>query len=207
MIYFTADTHFHHRAIIDLCKRDVPVFGWMNRHEATDAMNKVLIERWNERIKKDDEVYFLGDLAFCGRDKAIAILEQLNGVKYWIRGNHDYDLAKKDGVSVFFEWVRDLYTLRVHDKDENDTQYHQPIVLCHYPLLTWDGAAHGTWHLHGHCHGSLFQTQGSRLDVGVDTHNLYPYSYQEVKDFMKTREFVKIDHHGKEIADGNVQAG
>ena len=210
MIYFTADTHFWHFNIIGHSQR--PVFpgvtagkvpGWCSREEASIKMNELLIERWNSKITNNDIVYFLGDFAFCGKDKAIEILEQLNGEKHWILGNHDTQLAKK--VGVFFEEVTDYMVLRVHDKNENEVQYHQPIVLMHYPILSWDGMHHKTWHLHGHSHGNLRGPQGYRLDVGVDTSNLYPYSYDDVKSIFKAREALAanvglplmqhVDHH------------
>src|SRR5690606_13737518 len=119
--------------------------------------------------------------------------------KYWIRGNHDYSLAKKPEVAEHFEWIRDYYMLRVHDKYEADNgdeqQFHQPIALMHFPILSWDGMHHGTWMLHGHCHGSLPDTGGQRMDVGVDTNNLYPYSYEDVKKRMVLRTVVPVDHH------------
>jgi calcineurin-like phosphoesterase family protein len=179
MIHFTSDTHFWHNAVIGYCNRP-----WETREE----MNEGLIQRWNEKIGGDDEVYFLGDFAFCGTQKARDILERLQGRKFWIRGNHDYGLSKK--IDGYFEWVRDYYLLKVHDvhQDEEDEtkfhQYHQPIVLCHFPILSWDGLAHGSWHLHGHCHGSLPTTKMKRMDVGVDTNNWYPYSYQDIKTVM-----------------------
>jgi calcineurin-like phosphoesterase family protein len=130
-------------------------------------------------------------------------LAQLNGIKHWIRGNHDYGLAKKPDVASFFQWIRDYYVLKVHDKlqsdeDEKEYQYHQPIVLSHFPILSWDGMSHGTWHLHGHCHGSIDKTwnaTGTRMDVGVDTNNLYPYSYEDIKNHMALRTVTPVDHH------------
>ena len=199
-IWFTSDTHFFHNAIIDYCKRPIP--GWMNREERVVEMNKQLITCWNERVGPSDEVYHLGDFAFCGITKAVEILKQLNGHKYLIRGNHDYGIAKKQGIIEHFQWIKDYYVLRVHDQhqDEEDEntfhQYHQPIVLCHFPILSWDGMSHGTWHLHGHCHGSLPATRMMRLDVGVDTNKMYPYSYEEIKNIMSMRSVVPVDHHG-----------
>lgn len=200
-VWFTSDTHFYHYNIIEFCNRpiNIKVYG---RDEAKHLMNELLIERWNEKIKTDDLVYHLGDFAFCGSSKAIAILQRLNGIKFWIRGNHDYGLAKKPDVSSFFQWTQDYYLLKVHDQFETDDgeiqQYHQPIVLSHFPLLSWDGMAHGSWHLHGHCHGSIdntFNAKGTRKDVGVDTNNLYPYSYEEIKKIMVMRSVIPVDHH------------
>jgi hypothetical protein len=34
------------------------------------------------------------------------------------------------------------------------------------------------------------------MDVGVDTNNFFPYSFEQVEARMKTKTFVPIDHHG-----------
>lgn len=190
-IFFTSDTHFYHRNIIDFCNRPA---------RDVDEMNDKLIYLWNSKIKPTDEVYHLGDFAFCGIQKFLPILEQLNGVKHWIVGNHDYSLRKKEAVQEHFKWIRDYYMLRVHDsytnEEESVVQYHQPIVLCHFPILSWDGMAHGSWHLHGHCHGSLPPTKMMRMDVGVDTNSLCPYEYGDIKKIMTLRSVVPVNHHG-----------
>lgn len=200
-IFFTSDTHFYHKAIIGYCNR----LGGGVLNQPADVqvatMNQLLIERWNEKITNDDEVYFLGDFAFCGTQKAVDVIKQLRGRKYWIRGNHDYSLSKKDGVKEHFEWIKDYYMLHVHDKyqpedeDEEIKQYHQEIVLCHFPILSWDGMARGAWHLHGHCHGSLGPDIGLRMDVGVDTNSLSPYSYTDIKQRLVLKTVVPVDHH------------
>lgn len=210
MIYFTADTHFWHYNIIEYSNRPIwyddnvlgpPIPNWMDGNTACVGMNELIVRRWNEIVHPHDEVYILGDIFWCGVDKAHSILDKLNGIKYWIRGNHDV-LANKASIVSHFEWVRDYYLLKVHDvyQDEEDEtkfqQYHQPIVLSHFPFLSWDGLAHGTWHLHGHCHGTLPKTRSMRLDVGVDTNNMFPYSYEEIKKIMVMRSVVPVDGHG-----------
>jgi len=196
MIFFTSDTHFWHYNIIQYCNRPVP-------DGEVQEMNEIMIDNWNSRVKPSDEIYHLGDFAFCGSEKKKDIIRRLNGIKYLIRGNHD----PKDNawwITAGFEWVRDYYVLAVHDvyqSEEDETkfqQYHQPIVLCHFPILSWDGMVNGTWHFHGHCHGSIDDTwnkTGLRMDVGVDTNNLYPYSYDEIKQRMVMRSIVPTDHH------------
>ncbi len=193
-IWFTADTHFFHYAIIEYCNRPVPQY--LNRQEQVFEMNKRLVENWNEVVKDEDEVYHLGDFGFCGTANAMSIFKQLKGKKYLIRGNHDHDLAKK----LPWIWAKDYYNLRVHDSYEKDNgetqQFHRHIVLCHYPILSWDGMAHGSWHLHGHCHGSLYDSGVRRIDVGVDCNQYKPVSYEELKNKMALREVKPVDHHG-----------
>jgi len=53
--WFTSDTHFGHFNIIEYCNRPF---------KTVDEMNSKLIRFWNERVKPDDIVYFLGDFCF-----------------------------------------------------------------------------------------------------------------------------------------------
>lgn len=189
MIFFTSDTHFWHTNIIHHSNRPF---------KTVEEMNQGLIDHWNTKVKEHDEVYHLGDFAFAGRQKAVEILNQLNGRKYWVYGNHDKSLRKNEVVSSFFEWVKPLTRIRIK-QFFNDVEYDKKIVLCHFPLISWEGMSHGTWHLHGHCHGTLEEPyrRGLMMDVGVDTTpTLSPYSFLEVEEFMADRSFRKVDHHG-----------
>lgn len=194
MIWFTSDTHFWHYNVLSYSHRpiypDLPPGlhpGYKNRQEVCEDMNKVLIDNWNSKVKPTDEIYHLGDFAFCGVNKAKEILNQLNGIKYWIRGNHDHDLVKKIGDQ--FVWVRDYYVLKVHDEVEGK-QFHQPIVMLHFPILSWENMVFGWWHIHGHTHGALKGGNLKRYDVGVDNNNLFPISYQDLKIIMATKTLV-----------------
>ena len=197
--WFTSDTHFYHNNIIELCNRPIGIPLNSEREERVAAMNQIMIDRWNEKIKPQDMVYHLGDFAFCNKTKRKEIIGQLNGQKHLVRGNHDPD-SNQWWLDAGFLWVRDYYRLRYFDISETDEgeflEYHQPIILCHFPILSWENMHHSTWHLHGHCHGSLPLTRQMRLDIGVDTNNMYPYSYEEIKKLMVFKTVVPVDHHG-----------
>jgi len=62
--------------------------------------------------------------------------------------------------------------------------YDPPIVMCHYPFAHWDREHYGSIHLHGHSHGKHVAS-GKILDVGVDCHNFYPISLEEVAEIME----------------------
>lgn len=189
MIYFTSDTHFWHKRILGYCKRP-----W----QSVEEMNDGLIERWNARVTQNDEVWFLGDYAFSGTSKALEIYDRLNGQKRLIKGNHDHNSAKK------LPWlsVHDYLLIRPHiDYQKDDGEWAKtphPIVLFHFPILSWDGMAHGSWHLHGHCHGSLADNGSLRMDVGVDPNDWYPVSLQDIQARMALRTVVPVDHHKSE---------
>ena len=79
-IYFTSDHHFGHKNIIKFSKR--PFKG-------VDEMDEMLIQKWNEKIKPEDDVYHLGDVGLSSFGKLSKILEKLNGKIYLINGNHE----------------------------------------------------------------------------------------------------------------------
>ena len=176
-IFFTSDHHFGHSNIIKFCERPF---------KDVQEMDEVLIQRWNEKVSPGDEVYHLGDFSLAKDREAVAdILDRLNGTKYLIVGNHEgaaLNHRKK------FQWIKEYYELKVKDADrENGVQR---IILFHYAMRVWRGASKGNWHLYGHSHGNL-PDEEDRLafDIGVDCHDFYPLSYDEVKAIMKTKKW------------------
>jgi len=193
MIYFTSDTHFGHWNINKLCNR-----GFLQLHE----MNDHLIENWNNTIDKDDDVYHLGDIGWpkWPLGYLLEVLKKLNGKIHLVQGNHDGHEEKsflfkgpfKEEIEKRFVWVKDYHQLIVPD-EEMDVK--QRIVLMHYPMESWNWKYHGSWHLHGHCHGNLPSPDDmARLDVGVDNHDLYPISYEQVKMHMTQKVFKPRRH-------------
>ena len=77
--YIIADTHFDHENIIRYCNRP---------YLKVEYMNNDLVNRWNNVVSKNDVVYVLGDFAF-GKEAISKYIQQLNGTKYLIKGNHD----------------------------------------------------------------------------------------------------------------------
>jgi calcineurin-like phosphoesterase family protein len=157
-------------------------------------MNETLIKNWNRVVSPQDLVYFLGDFSFLGATKSRYILDSLNGKIYLIRGNHDRDILKDLCVSRF-EWVKDYYYLKVQDSDGPDSKT-QPVILCHYPILSWNKMGYGSWMLHGHTHANLlFDKTKRRYDVGVDNNYMQPVGYDKIKEIMSRVKFEPIDHH------------
>ena len=90
-IFFTADTHFFHRRIVDYCDRP---FRTLDGHPDVKAMNEALIEQWNAAVRPQDVVYHLGDFGFGSPDKLHEVRRVLNGKMILIRGNHDHKIDK-----------------------------------------------------------------------------------------------------------------
>lgn len=174
--WFTGDTHFGHRKIVEYCKR--PFKGW-------EEMDAALIERWNARVKPGDLVYHLGDFAMVKNSlEIVKYVKALNGQIILIKGNHDHGRVK-DGFG--FATTCDYREAMVGE---------QKLILFHYAMKTWNKAHYGSWQLHGHSHGSLPRDFTMRqLDVGVDCWNYAPISFEEVAEEMKKHKFTQVDHH------------
>ncbi|WP_052302986.1 2'-5' RNA ligase family protein [Archaeoglobus veneficus] len=80
-IWLISDTHFDHKNIIKYCGRP-----FVDVRE----MNQVLLRNWNNTVKNEDTVYFLGDASFGKHSRdALYWISKLNGRIVYIRGNHE----------------------------------------------------------------------------------------------------------------------
>ena len=175
-IFFTSDHHFGHKNIIQFSERPF---------KDVAEMDDILIERWNEKVSPEDEVYHLGDMGLSSSGKLRKILDRLNGKIYLINGNHE---KSAQTCHTRFEWIKDYYELVI--KDDEFERGEQLIVLFHYSMREWNASHWGTYHLYGHAHGTLADDPTSlSFDIGVDCHNFYPLSYEEVKAIMKTKKW------------------
>ncbi|MHC4647877.1 MAG: metallophosphoesterase family protein [Planctomycetota bacterium] len=194
MIYFTADTHFGHENIIRYCTRPF---------ESAEHMDRELMHYWNCRVEPDDTVYHLGDFTLANEHQARDYFHQLNG-RIFILGNawhHDSrwlpvveqvgtsGKQAKMGLAPFYSashhQVTILPAMHILEFPEYGSGGHsQALVLCHYPLAVWDRRHYGSWHLHGHSHGT-HQNGGLSFDVGVDCNQYRPVSMEGVIRQMK----------------------
>lgn len=177
-IYFTGDLHFGHANVIEYSKRPF---------SSVEEMDEALVKGWNDTVRPGDLVYVLGDIALCRPEKAIRLVQRLQGQKYLIFGNHDKVLRKNKEFLAEWIWARDQHQIQVGD---------QKIMLNHYAMRTWASSHYGAWQLYGHSHGSLpdLPTMKS-TDVGVDRWDYKPVSFETLKVLLDARTFVPVDHH------------
>lgn len=177
MKWFTADLHFWHKGIISMCR------PWAT---SVEMMNEVIINSINSWVRAEDELYILGDLSFGNRLNTIACVGQLNGRLKVVPGNHDNP-----------SYLRQMHDMKLIEllpplcqvKDNG-----QMAVLCHFPLLSWNEMQHGSWNLHGHCHGNLKHSYGKRLDVGYDVWE-GPVNWDFLIETMSHEPIYIVDHH------------
>lgn len=132
--FFSSDYHFYHTNIIRYQSRPF---------DSVDEMNQGLIDNNNSVVGKKDTLYIVGDIAIGATPLEIAnILNQMNGRKILIVGNHDIPFLKHADFTSCFAEIHHLLSIKLNK---------QYIQLCHYPLEIWDRAHYGSWMLHGHC--------------------------------------------------------
>jgi calcineurin-like phosphoesterase family protein len=165
--FFLSDLHLGHDAIIEKGHR--PFVD-------TPQMDSVIIQNYLATVTNEDAVYILGDFAWK-LWYYHEILPLLPGNIFFVPGNHDEKV-----VNVIKRHVTVLDRL-VITKIEG---YKHRIVLSHYPLESWYNSGHGVIHLHGHLHGGdhhgRLRRFPNRYDVGVDVHNYFPVTLDQLLD-------------------------
>ena len=180
-IFFTSDLHIGHKNILKY-----------NRHEFStiEDMEIQMVSRWNSKVGKDDIVYILGDVSFTNLERTLFVLSQLNGEKHLILGNHDRGKEKQYEESGAFASIKGYDEFRI--KRGKESHYFH---LSHFPSQHWSHQAYGSIHLFGHLHGFPHNLTGKCMDVGLDTNDMYPYSYEEVISLMRDKPVVNPRRH------------
>jgi calcineurin-like phosphoesterase family protein len=156
--WFTSDTHFGHANIIEYCGRPFA---------DVDEMNRVMVERWNARVRPGDRVYHLGDFAFGPFENIGKFLALLNGDIVLVRGNHDR--SEKRMREAGFASVTSASVVWVNGS---------ALFLSHKPVA--DLPAETTdFHLHGHVH-EKYARRGNQINVGVDVRGFAPATLDEL---------------------------
>ena len=172
-VYLISDLHLDHENIIKYCHRP-----FRNAEE----MNRVLVENWNSTIRKNDTVYFLGDMAFGkGSRKASYWIKQLNGKITFIEGNHE-----EVGNIKSYSTAEDVF-LKYKGKE---------FLLIHDPALkpkNWGG-----WIIHGHKHNNSLQDfpfingQNKTINVSCELLDYKPIDLNKIMAEMDTVQYWRM---------------
>lgn len=193
MNFFTADTHFGHANIIKYCNRyrfmnltekkimdrNIPeeIKNLIISKETLDKHDSTIIRNWNERVKDNDTVYILGD--WCFRNslggkkgegsiaKAEYYINQLNGRKVFIRGNHDSNNGVKSIITcaVLNSCGKSVFIQHIPPERKEEIPNFCNLVLC--------GHVHEKWRLG-------FVDDIPIINTGVDVWNFYPVTLQDI---------------------------
>lgn len=147
-------------------------FGCQNRYEnRTLEHDQMIKKRWNAIVHNNDNIYILGDIGKEGGNKdneyLCEIISTLKGNKILIQGNHE-KLKDNRLRQLFVEITpyKEIY--------DNYNSLNHNLVLCHYPILFWNGQHKGWIHLYGHVHMS-------------DEWSVYKQSLQSLNEFFKDK--------------------
>lgn len=200
--YFTADLHFGHARIIELCGRPFA---------SVEEMDAALIANWNAVVGPDDLVWVLGDYALGNRQHALTYLARLNGRKNLVIGNHDAcDPMAADGWKKVTEYQAAGFDVvvpwaRTKLPPVAEGLPGRKVLLSHYP---YDGDSHGDDRhvqarlrdlgeplVHGHVHEEFTlersaATGAVQVNVGVDRWDYAPISAEVVAALIAEAEGV-----------------
>lgn len=205
-VWFSSDPHFHHKNIV----RGITSWGEdLNKgihsvqrtrdFDTLEEHDEALVSTWNSVIKENDELWCLGDWSFGGHEQIKVFRNQLKCKNiHLIFGNHDQHIEPIDSpyrkLFSSVQYVKQFY-LKI-DSEISGKYGKLGFFLSHYSHQVWNKSHHGNIHLFGHSHGTL-QGIGRSMDVGVDTHNLYPYNLDEIIYLMKDIPIGIVDHHNQ----------
>lgn len=149
-IFFTSDSHFHHKSILNFENRPF---------ETIEEMNAEMVSAWNKVVTKNSTVYHLGDFSFGGYNDWIDILNQLRGNIVLIKGNH----CK---TKIINRILRDGYLQDIHMVGHYMKAGKYTLNLTHYPLEIGNRVRNFNLSGHIHSHPSRMLNQ---INLGVDS--------------------------------------
>lgn len=169
--FFTADTHYHHKNILDF--EDRP-------YESLDEMNQGLIDVWNKNVSKVDTVYHLGDFSFGNYKQWVETLDQLKGNIILIKGNHDK-------TRIVNRVLKEGYLHDAHMVGHRIKAGRHQLNMTHYPLEI--GNRPNNISIHGHIH-NIKSTMLNQVNVGIDSQLNFnrefgaPISLEEIVTYL-----------------------
>lgn len=189
MKYYTSDLHLGQDSILQTGRFKERPFN------TQEEMWRVMIDNWNEKVRKSDDVYILGDIGGYTLDQMrIEVIDKLRGRKHLILGNHD--MLSPDIKRRFVEIAN---YKEITDKSSGKNVR---LALSHYPIFIWNEMFKGRVLLYGHLHNTrdeyLFQKalleynkdrcgafgiekDAAAYNVGCMLWGYTPMSYEEIK--------------------------
>ena len=186
-VWFTSDLHIHHRFVAGarmLGSYDID--RDLITPEMVEAHDQMLAESIDDVVKKDDVVWFLGDLTGGGNVEAgLDFIRARPGAWHMITGNHDKPHPLH---SDSHKWQRKFLeafesvqmaarrSVVVDGVKHNVMLSHFPYTEDHSPEsrhMEWRLRDEGDFLIHGHTH-SREKFSGKQIHVGVDAHDFAP---------------------------------
>lgn len=133
--------------------------GWSN----TDEFHEALIADWNKEVRKRDTIYILGDITMES-DKYYPVLNELNGVKHVVMGNHDM--------------LRHTRELLKYCKSVSGCVKYKGCILTHIPIHESE-IDRFKFNIHGHIHE--FNIEADKyINVCIEQVGLAPIEFSKL---------------------------
>lgn len=190
-------------------KWDVPI--WKTRgYNSSEEHDEGLIKNWNSKANKNTIGFLLGDTIFghMADERLLKLFNRLTFKElYILPGNHQAGykqlLDSCDGNNIKAQLV-DGYEKTIHFVPNylEVVVNGQAIVCSHFPILSWNAQAKGSYHLFAHVHGNLGRSELGRLylstglnyEVSVEV-NPFPLTFGEIRAIMRSKKQTVPDHH------------
>lgn len=180
-IWLTSDIHLGH----DFVARHRG-FATSGKHDSH------LARTWDRRIRDDDEVWVLGDVALNGWAERMQWFANRPGIKHLVLGNHDRAHPINRNAHVHLRTYA-----RVFDSVQTAARM-KGLLLSHFP---YDGDRgedrHTQWRLrdegvplvHGHLHDDVTVRRSQKgtpmVHVGLDAWGLAPVTLHQVRSLIR----------------------
>ena len=177
--WFTADYHLGHANIIKYCDRPF---------KSLEHMDETIVRKHNERVKKGDIVFHVGDFCFkntSNRGEGIRVKSKewevrLNGKIIHVKGNHDRNNSTLTNIERLVISYGGKRINLVHNPEHCDISYN----------INFTGHKHQLWKIRRFRKGFDFT---DCINVGVDVWNFMPVTFDEImkryNKWLKRREY------------------
>lgn len=185
--WFYSDPHFGHAKIIEYEHRIFP---------DVEMMNLNMLALYNQRVQPGQVCLFMGDVFLMPFEAAREIMEQLNGTKLLLMGNHDKSA----------KWMAELGFI-VLEGEVILSIAGRKVRVSHYPYWTGPEDRHGRGRwltegqveeakkrhpvrrpgevlLHGHIHGRT-RRRDNAINLSADAWGYAPVSWGQVENLVR----------------------
>lgn len=173
-VWVWSDQHFFHKNIIAFSERP---------YESVDQMNEHMLANYNEYVGENDICIWGGDVGFGGNGAINELLEQCNGYKILIVGNHDF--KKKNVRLLNFDETHLIYTVDYPDVS---------MVFTHYPMFNvpWPWV-----NVHGHLHAfpNPHSGHGLHINMNCEVQGYKPRLLDDIAKHAKMRSIFAESHY------------
>lgn len=167
-VFFISDLHFGYK---NLCEG--------LRGMSAEESDELIIKNWNNKVKKKDVVYILGDIVMEDHKIVEQYMSRLNGIKYVVGGNHDTRKVcgrlSAIGIPVM------------------GCVNYKGFICTHVPIASSEvklfrGNIHGHIHLNGKIDDFMYEPTdpiGRYYNVNCEFHNYTPVPFEEIEEYFK----------------------